>query len=40
MIADAKGVMPDSIRNDADQRFFQSALDAAAVVVHGRHSHE
>ncbi len=40
MIADAKGEMPESIRNDADQRFFQSALDAAAVVVHGRHSHE
>ena len=40
MLADAKGVMPDSIRNDADQRFFQSGLDAAAVVVHGRHSHE
>jgi len=40
MIADAKGVMPDSIRNDADQRFFQNALDQAAVVVHGRHSDE
>ncbi|MGA7232318.1 MAG: dihydrofolate reductase, partial [Xanthobacteraceae bacterium] len=24
----------------ADQRFFQDALDHAAVVVHGRHSHE
>lgn len=40
MLADAKGEMPDSIRNDADQRFFQEALDRAAVVVHGRHSHE
>ena len=40
MLADAKGEMPDSIRNEADQRFFQSALDRAAVVVHGRHSHE
>ena len=40
MIADAKGEMPPSIRNDADQRFFQDALDHAAVVVHGRHSHE
>ena len=39
-LADAKGEMPDSIRNDADQRFFQDALDRAAVVVHGRHSHE
>ena len=40
MIADSKGEMPPSIRNDADQRFFQDALDHAAVVVHGRHSHE
>ena len=40
MLADGKGVMPDSIRNDADQRFFQDGLDHAAVVVHGRHSHE
>ena len=40
MLADAKGEMPDSIRNDADQHFFQGALDKAAVVVHGRHSYE
>ena len=40
MIADAQGVMPASIRNDADQAFFQAALDRAAVIVHGRHSHE
>jgi dihydrofolate reductase len=40
MIANAQGVMPASIRNDADQAFFQSGLDRAAVVVHGRHSHE
>jgi dihydrofolate reductase len=40
MIADATGAMPASIRNDADQEFFQSGLDRAAVVVHGRHSHE
>ena len=40
MLADAKGEMPASIRNDADQRFFQEALDRAAAVVHGRHSHE
>lgn len=40
MIANGKGEMPPSIRNDADQRFFQDALDHAAVVVHGRHSHE
>ncbi len=40
MIADAGGEMPDSIRNEADQRFFQEALDHVAVVIHGRHSHE
>jgi len=40
MIADAAGEMPDAIRNDADQRFLQSELDRAAVIVHGRHSHE
>jgi dihydrofolate reductase len=40
MIATAEREMPPSIRNDADQHFFQDALDRAAVVVHGRHSHE
>jgi len=40
MIADANGVMPDAIRNDADQKFFQGGLDKAAAIVHGRHSHE
>jgi dihydrofolate reductase len=40
MIADANGVMPDSLRYDADQRLLQSGLDRAAVVVHGRHSAE
>lgn len=40
MIADASGVMPAVIRNDADQAFFQDSLDHVAVVLHGRHSHE
>jgi dihydrofolate reductase len=40
MIADAKGEMPKAICNDADQSYFQDALDRVAVVVHGRHSHE
>ena len=40
MIADANGVMPDAIRNDADQHFLQTELDRAAAIVHGRHSHE
>jgi dihydrofolate reductase len=40
MIADANGVMPQSIRNDADQKVFQDALDGVAVVLHGQHSYE
>ena len=40
MIADADGRMPPAIHNDADQKFFQAALDRVAVVLHGRHSHE
>jgi dihydrofolate reductase len=40
MIADRNGHMPDAIRNDADQRFLQTEMDRAAVIVHGRHSHE
>ncbi len=40
MIADGNGTMPDSIRNDADQHFLQTAMDRAAVLIHGRHSHE
>ena len=40
MIADAKGIMPDSLKVEADQRFFERALDKVDVVVHGRLSHE
>lgn len=40
MLADGDRKMPASIRNDADQHFFQASLDQAAAVVHGRHSHE
>ncbi len=40
MIADGAGVMPDSIRNPADQHYLQAGLDRAAAVLHGRHSHE
>jgi dihydrofolate reductase len=40
MLADSQHRMPASIRYDADQKFFQSSLDQAAAVVHGRHSHE
>lgn len=40
MIADADGTMPDALRNPADWRAFQAALDKAALVVLGRHAHE
>lgn len=40
MLADATGIMPDSLKFEADQAFFESGLDGVDVVVHGRHSHE
>ena len=39
MIADAEGLMPAALRNDADWRLFQAALDGAALVVLGRLGH-
>jgi dihydrofolate reductase len=40
MLADAERHMPAGLQVEADQKFFHGALDEAAVVVHGRHSHE
>lgn len=40
MLADASGVMPASLKFEADQKFFESALDAADLIVHGRNSYE
>jgi hypothetical protein len=40
MIADAHGEMPPVMRNEADWRFFQAALDRAALVVLGRLGHQ
>jgi hypothetical protein len=40
MIADRNRLMPDGLKIEADVRFFNEGLDSAAVVVHGRHSHE
>lgn len=40
MLADSSGVMPASLKFEADQRFFESALDAANLIVHGRNSFE
>jgi len=40
MIADEKCCMPNTLKFEADQRFFDSALDRVDVVAHGRKSHE
>ena len=40
MIADAGGVLPDLLKVDADQSFFQHGLTGVDVVVHGRNSEE
>jgi hypothetical protein len=40
MLATADRVMPEAMIFEADQRFFEHALDQVDVVVHGRHSQE
>ncbi len=40
MIADARGIQPDALKLEADQRFFHATLDAATALVHGRNSGE
>ena len=40
MIADADGVMPDSLKNEADHQFLDRELDHVEALVHGRRSHE
>ena len=40
MLADSSGVMPPALLVDADQAFLSGALDRAAILVHGRNSHE
>src|SRR6185312_15847198 len=40
MIADASGVLPPQLIADADQRFFEEALNQVDIVVHGRNSAE
>ncbi len=40
MLANAAGIMPDLLKFEADQAFFERGLDSVDVVVHGRHSHE
>jgi len=40
MLADSNGVMPDTLKFEADQQFFREGLDRCVAAVHGRHSHE
>jgi hypothetical protein len=40
MLADAARVMPTALKFKGDQEFFNTALDRADLIVHGRHSHE
>ncbi len=40
MLADATGVMPETLKFEGDKQFFTAALDRADLIVHGRHSHE
>ena len=40
MLANAVGIMPDSLKFEADRHFFECGLDGVDVVVHGRHSNE
>jgi dihydrofolate reductase len=40
MIANAEGQIPPSLVFEADQRLFMQAVEAADLVVHGRHSAE
>jgi dihydrofolate reductase len=40
MLANDSGIMPDSLKFEADRLFFERGLDGVDVVVHGRHSHE
>ncbi|MBR1220471.1 dihydrofolate reductase [Bradyrhizobium sp. U87765 SZCCT0131] len=40
MLANADRVMPQTLKFAGDQRFFDAALDAADLVVHGRDSYE
>ncbi|MFT4792976.1 MAG: hypothetical protein ACJAVR_000625 [Paracoccaceae bacterium] len=39
-IADANGILPKSLMNDADWQYFQAELDRADITVLGRTSHE
>ena len=39
-IADASGVLPQTLANDADWAYFQDQLDRAAITILGRRGHQ
>ena len=40
MLAGADGLMPNSLKFEQDQAFLDRSLDAAALLIHGKISHE
>ena len=40
MLADASGIMPPQLKYDADQKFFEAALERADLIVRGKNSFE
>jgi hypothetical protein len=40
MLANADHIMPDALKFEGDQSFFNAALDEADLIVHGRNSFE
>jgi len=40
MLAGADGLMPDSLKFPEDQQFLDEEMDRAALLIHGRKSHE
>jgi hypothetical protein len=40
MLANASGIMPDTLKFQADRQFFERGIDGVDVLVHGRHSME
>jgi hypothetical protein len=40
MLADTNRIMPTSLKFEADQKFFEAALDRVDLIVHGKNSFE
>src|SRR6185437_3840337 len=39
MLADSSGIMPDSLKFDADKHYFEDGMDNVDAAITGRHSH-